>query len=40
MDVRHWVNAGLMTIFFLVVALEMKRELVEGEWRLHDQCCE
>jgi len=32
-SLRHWINDGLMTIFFFVVALELKRELVLGELR-------
>jgi NhaA family Na+:H+ antiporter len=32
-DVRHWVNDGLMTIFFFVVGMEIKRELVQGDLR-------
>jgi Na+/H+ antiporter NhaA len=33
MDVRDWVNQGLMTLFFLVVGLEAKRQLDLGELR-------
>ena len=32
-NLEHWVNDGLMTLFFFLIALEIKRELVTGDLR-------
>jgi Na+/H+ antiporter NhaA len=33
LDLRHWVNSGLMTFFFFVLGLEARREFDLGELR-------
>ncbi|MEJ7583206.1 MAG: Na+/H+ antiporter NhaA [Acidimicrobiales bacterium] len=30
-DLRHWVNDGLMVLFFFVIGLEIKQELTNGQ---------
>jgi Na+/H+ antiporter NhaA len=33
LDLRHWINSGLMTLFFFVVGLEARREFDLGDLR-------
>lgn len=37
LDLQHWVNDGLMALFFFVIGLEVKRELAIGELRDRSQ---
>lgn len=37
MSLHHWINDALMAVFFFLVAMEIKREMVEGALSRRDQ---